>query len=563
MKDVTQTAKWANILDNFKSKFRKNSNKKFNTRYLYIALAIIVGIYYYIMLPPLHYASMDFWIFLLIILAGVLIIELLSDGLQSITTPSSDGRGFWKSASLKYKLLLYPLPILFMIGILSYFILSPVFFSESYSKMITVQEADFGEDFPETDINQIPLVDRDTAERLGSRQLGNITDLVSQFEVAEDYTQISIDSHPYRVSPLEYAGFFRWLNNFQTGIPHYIQVDNVSGEVTLQTPEQPIKYSHSEILNRDVMRKLRFSNPFTLFSNPTFEIDDEGNPFYVASTYKRNFFLREPEVNGVITLNAMTGETTSYDLENIPTWVDRVYSADLIMHQLTMQGHYRNGFFNSLFAQKGVTEPTAGYNYLPIGDDLYLYTGITSVVADESNIGFVLVNMRTKEATMYPLSAAEEFSAMRSAEGSVQETSYTATFPLLINIRGKPMYILTLKDNSGLIKEYALVDVQNYQSVYVESSVSKLMQAYAEDHPLDIDDIETEEKIEALSGAIDGIQAVVVDGNTIYYFTVDGQVYRANIQLNDHLPFLEAGTIIEFTTTEEGVVKEIQWDEEE
>ena len=254
MKDVTQTAKWANILDNFKSKFRKNSNKKFNTRYLYIALAIIVGIYYYIMLPPLHYASMDFWIFLLIILAGVLIIELLSDGLQSITTPSSDGRGFWKSASLKYKLLLYPLPILFMIGILSYFILSPVFFSESYSKMITVQEADFGEDFPETDINQIPLVDRDTAERLGSRQLGNITDLVSQFEVAEDYTQISIDSHPYRVSPLEYAGFFRWLNNFQTGIPHYIQVDNVSGEVTLQTPEQPIKYSHSEILNRDVLR---------------------------------------------------------------------------------------------------------------------------------------------------------------------------------------------------------------------------------------------------------------------------------------------------------------------
>lgn len=563
MKDVTQTAKWANILDNFKSKFRKNSNKKFNTRYLYIALAIIVGIYYYIMLPPLHYASMDFWIFLLIILAGVLIIELLSDGLQSITTPSSDGRGFWKSASLKYKLLLYPLPILFMIGILSYFILSPVFFSESYSKMITVQEADFGEDFPETDINQIPLVDRDTAERLGSRQLGNITDLVSQFEVAEDYTQISIDSHPYRVSPLEYAGFFRWLNNFQTGIPHYIQVDNVSGEVTLQTPEQPIKYSHSEILNRDVMRKLRFSNPFSLFSNPTFEIDDEGNPFYVASTYKRNFFLREPEVNGVITLNAMTGETTSYDLENIPTWVDRVYSADLIMHQLTMQGHYRNGFFNSLFAQKGVTEPTAGYNYLPIGDDLYLYTGITSVVADESNIGFVLVNMRTKEATMYPLSAAEEFSAMRSAEGSVQETSYTATFPLLINIKGKPMYILTLKDNSGLIKEYALVDVQNYQSVYVESSVSKLMQAYAEDHPLDIDEIETEEKIEALSGAIDGIQAVVVDGNTIYYFTVDGQVYKANIQLNDRLPFLEAGTNIEFTTTEEGVVKEIQWDEEE
>lgn len=559
MKDVTQTARLTNILNNIKSKFRNDSGKKFKARYLYILLAIIVGIYYYIILPPIHYASMDFWIFIIIIIAGVLIIELLSDGLQSI---SRSGKGFWKGTTLKYKLLLYPLPIILIIGVLSYLILSPVFFSDSYSKMIIVQEADFSEDFPETDINQIPLVDRDTAERLGNRQLGNITDLVSQFEVAEDYTQISIDSYPYRVSPLEYAGFFRWLNNFQTGIPHYIQVDNVTGEVMLQTPEQPIKYSHSEILNRDVMRKLRFSNPFSLFDNPTFEIDDEGNPFYVASTYRRNFFLREPEVNGVITLNAMTGETTNYDLENIPTWIDRVYSADLIMHQLTMQGHYRNGFFNSLFAQKGVTEPTAGYNYLPIGDDLYLYTGITSVVADESNIGFVLVNMRTKETTMYPLSAAEEFSAMRSAEGSVQETSYTATFPLLINIKGKPMYILTLKDNSGLIKEYALVDVQNYQSVYVESSVAKLMQAYAEDHPLDIDEIETEEEIESLTGAIDSIQAVVVEGNTVYYFTVEGQVFKADIQLNDQLPFLESGTEIEFTTTKEGVVKEIHWQDE-
>src|SRR5699024_2420081 len=122
-----------------------------------------------------------------------------------------------------------------------------------------------------------------------------------------------------------YAGFFRWLNNFQTGIPHYIQVDNVTGEVQLQTPPEPIRYSHSEILNRDVMRKLRFSNPFALFEAPTFEIDDEGNPFYIASTYTRNFFIREPEVNGVIVLNAMTGETNTYSLEEIPSWVDRVY----------------------------------------------------------------------------------------------------------------------------------------------------------------------------------------------------------------------------------------------
>lgn len=560
MKDVTSTSASKSWKDFFQKNMTKNKLTGGKVRYLYILLVVLVCLYYYIMLPPIHYASLDFWIFLFIIVAGIIIIELLADSVKTISKLKSGEPNFsWPKFSLKYKLLVYPWPVLVVVGAIAYLVLSPVFFSESYSNMITVDQAVFEEDFPETNINQIPLVDRDTAERLGNRQLGNITELVSQFEVANDYTQITIDSAPYRVSPLEYAGFFRWLNNFQTGIPHYIQVDNVTGEVQLQTPAQPIRYSHSEILNRDVMRKLRFSNPFSLFESPTFEIDDEGNPYYVASTYTRNFFIREPEVNGVIVLNAMTGETETYSLDNIPSWVDRVYGADLIMHQLTMQGHYRNGYFNSLFAQEGVTEPTAGYNYLPIGDDLYLYTGITSVVADESNIGFVLVNLRTKEAQMYPLSAAEEFSAMRSAEGSVQETSYTATFPLLINIKGNPMYILTLKDNSGLIKEYALVDVQNYQDVYVESSVAQLMQSYAVDNPLDIEEIETEDDLEQFTGEVDEVQAVVVEGNTVYYFAFDGTVYKADISLNDHLPFLEAGTEVDFTATEAGVVREIEW----
>lgn len=561
MKDVTNSAsdQWSQFKQNFTNK--SGNNRNWNGRYLYIVLAIAIFIYYYIALPPIHYASFDFWLFVILIVAGIIIIELIHDSLSLFKSDTDTETSFnFKNLSIKYKILLYPWPVLIIIGALSYFILSPFFFSRSYSEMIQVDTADFEQGFPETDINQIPLVDRDTAERLGNRQLGNLTELVSQFVAADDYTQININSYPYRVTPLEYAGFFRWLNNFREGIPHYLQVDNVTGEVRLMTPESPIKYSDAELFNRDVMRRLRFSNPFKLFESPTFEVDDDGNPYYIASTYTRNFFIREPEVNGVITLNAMTGETEYYALGSVPDWIDRVYSADLILHQLTLQGHYRNGFWNSIFAKEGVTEPTAGYNYLPIGDDLYLYTGITSVVADESNIGFVLVNLRTKEATMYPLSAAEEFSAMRSAEGSVQETSYQATFPLLINIEGRPMYILTLKDNSGLIKEYALVDVQNYQRVYVAPSVPLLMQEYARDNPINVEEIETEEELETFDGQLDQIQAVVEDGNTIYYFTFDGTVYKADLTLNPHLPFLEEGTDIEFTATENGRVREINWE---
>ncbi|MGX7091468.1 hypothetical protein [Hutsoniella sourekii] len=552
MKDVTPK--------DVKEKFVNQASKfqSFNGRKLYFFLFLALLVYYYFVLPPIHWASVDFWLFIGLFLLGVIVIEGLNDLVERSKAHQSESAS--KTGLNKYRIITGLILLSLAIAGLVYVVYSPVFFSANYASMIEIQPKEFEKDFPETNLNQIPLVDRDTATRLGNRHLGALTHIVSQFEAAPDYTQVTIEGKPYRVTPLEYAGFFRWLNNFQQGIPHYIQVDNVSGEVSIQTPSQPMKYSYSDLFHRDVLRALRLKHPFTIFSKPSFEVDDQGEPYYIATTYRKRFFLREPEPNGLIILNAITGETKAYDLGQIPSWVDRVYSADLILHQVTMQGHYRNGFWNSLFAKEGVTEPTAGYNYLPIGDDLYLYTGITSVVADESNIGFILVNMRTKEAVMYPLTAAEEFSAMRSAEGSVQETSYTATFPLLINIKGRPMYILTLKDNSGLIKDYALVDVQNYQNVYVAPNVKSLIEAYASDQGQDQRLLEEIGDVSEEQGKIEAIESVVLDGYTYYYLLVDNEIYSAKIDLSKHLPFLKSGDDIHFKFNSKGEIVELQLD---
>lgn len=568
MKDVTNSSRTKRFKMNhenfsFKDIFQKSDKYGTKIRWLYLVLAIGVTIYYYVALPAIHYAAPEFWMMLFVITLIVIIIESLADGMglyDQVKAGTDGGKGFKWKLPLKYKLLIYPWPILLLVAFVSNLIFSPIFMADSFANMIKIETKDFSKDFPETDMDHITLVDRDTAERLGDRQLGALTELVSQFEAADDYTQISKAGQPFRVSPLEYAGFFKWLNNFSKGIPNYIQVDNVTGKVTLEKPAQPIKYSYSDMFNRNVLRKLRFAYPFKMFSHPSFEVDDEGNPFYIATTYGRHFFLKEPKVTGLVTLNAMTGATQYYPLNEIPSWVDRVYSSDLLMHQLEMHGHYSNGFFNSLFAKNGVTEPTKGYNYLAIGDDLYMYTGITSVVADESNIGFVLVNMRTKEASMYPLTAAEEFSAMASAEGSLQEKSYTATFPLLINVGGDPLYILTLKDNSGLIKQYALVDAQDYQEVYTAPSVKKLLADYAATNQIEDAKVVDESSLETITGQVENIQATVVDGNSIYYFMVDGQVYRADISLSDRLPFVEEGDDLEFRAGQDGRVVEIMGD---
>ena len=187
-------------------------------------------------------------------------------------------------------------------------------------------------------------------------------------------------------------------------------------------------------------------------------------------------------------------------------------------------------------------------------NDVYLYTGITSVSNDESNLGFVLVNMRTKETHYYSAPGAEEYSAMASAEGLVQEKSYNASFPLLVNLNNKPTYLLSLKDNAGLVKMYAFVDVADYQKVIVSDSALGI-EAAASKYLNDVaDNIDSTNALKK-EITIDTITSAVVDGNT-YYYIVDTNKnrYSASIKVAKNvLPFLRKGDVINITYSEGNV----------
>ncbi|WP_423189311.1 hypothetical protein ACO1PF_12095 [Alkalibacterium sp. f15] len=359
----------------------------------------------------------------------------------------------------------------------------------------------------------------------------------------------------------------RWLNNRNEGIPNYLKVDMVTGAVEVEDLEENIKYSDSELLNRNVKRHLRFAYPTRIFADPDFEVDDEGHPYYIATTYENVFWFKQLEPTGLIVLDAVTGESEEYDLENIPSWVDRVYSSELILQQLNYKGQYTGGFFNAMFGKRGVTQTTDGYNYIPMNDDIYLYTGVTSINRDSSNIGFYLVNMRTKAAEFYPVTSADEFSAMDSAEGSLQQMRFESTFPLLISLNENPYYISSLKDDSGLVRSYALVDAQDYQKVITSETVDGLIAQLNGQSTSDADMTEAEdvaeieevdeEILKQISGEVENISQAVVSGNTIYYFMIDGSIYKADITLNDALPFVEEGQVIEGEATEENEFKVI------
>ena len=451
-----------------KKKIIEYDDKKLIKHFIVILFTILFsGILYYFMLPPINPSSFAFWIYLVLIIGFYTLIAACSNlkienNILITKTPRQND---------KFKYIWYGFIVVFLAISFVNIINSPIFSAKSYYNRIFVNETGvFENDVPLVDTSKLPLLDKDSSLKLGDRVMGQMTDLVSQFTVSDLYTQINYNDEITRVTPLEYANVIKYFTNHKSGVPGYIKVNSVTGKTELVRLDQGMKYMPSAILNENLYRKLRFSYLTEIFGEASFEIDNEGNPCWIVPTLKYTGVGLKKEVSGVIILDPKTGSSKKYNVGEIPSWVDHVYPSDLIIEELDDWGTYKNGFINSIFGQKGVVNTTDGYNYTVMNDDVYLYTGITSVASDESNIGFILCNLRTKETFFYSVSGAEEYSAMESAKGQVQQMNYDSTFPLLINLNNKPTYLLSLKDKAGLVKMYALVDVADYQKVVVTDS---------------------------------------------------------------------------------------------
>jgi hypothetical protein len=445
----------------------------------------------------------------------------------------------------------------FVVILIVNLICSPLFNAKKYQTRISVDEnGDFAKDIKEVDFNQLPLLDKDSSSVLGDRVMGEMADLVSQYNVSSLYTQINYNDEIIRVTPLEYADEIKWLTNRDKGIVGYITVNSVTGESKLIKLDKGMKYSDSALFNDNLVRKLRFSYPTTNFGKISFEIDNDGNPYYIVPTIKYTAVGLRAKVTGVIIFDPITGNSKKYKLEDVPTWVDIAYSASLIIEQVDDWGTYKNGFWNSIFGQKNVVNTTEGYNYLAMEDDIYLYTGITSVVSDESNLGFILTNMRTGKTTYYSVPGAEEYSAMNSAQGQVQDLGYHSTFPLLINLKGRPTYLVSLKDNSGLVKMYGFVDVRDYQKVSVTDSSKGIIKA-KDNYLASIKKEAKDDELVIKEIKVDSINTSIINGYTYYYISSGDNKYKISISLSDKLPFVKVGDTIKigYYETESDIIE--------
>ena len=505
-----------------------------------VVYLVVVAVAYYIMLPPFNWHSPAFWSFFTPAVCALIVILALP-GKNKVVKMN--------------RYVVMGIAALFIIPTVLWFVGTRVFHAKEYASRISIETVSF-DTINEVDFSKTAIIDRDTTEALGDRVMGQMSELVSQFEVSDEYTQISYKNSVYRVTPLEYADFFKWLANSKDGVPAYITVDSTDGTAKLVRLKDlgygNMKYVPSSLFNTNLMRHLRFQYPTEIFGNPSFEIDEEGHPWYVCSTYSYKLVGDKKYVTGAIFMDPITGESTKYDVESVPTWSDRIFPESLVIEEIDDYGALQNGFFNSFIGQKGVIASSSGYNYIEKDGDIWLYTGITSVNADQSNLGFILVNLRTHEALRIDAPGADETSAMKSAEDEVQNYGYEATFPVLVNVNGRPTYLMSLRsdasESKSVLKMYAMVDATDYQKVTTVSvdqglNVLKKQMIAIQGGSDDLSSAVTESK----DITVNDLRLITSEGNTIYYFKDEEDTkYRMNfsVKYEDALAFLSDGDAV-------------------
>lgn len=535
-----------------------------------IIATIVVGIItFYIMLPPLNFKAYEFYLYIGIIIVSFIVISAITSGFFQ---KPEYGPYVRKTSTVPLILILV---VALVVGV-GYLVSSVFFRAEKYSEIISVEQLDsdaFSEDILEqsaSTFSSIPKLDEDAASILASRAMSELTDLgyVSQYDVYPLYTQINYKEKPVRVVPLKYASIIKWFTNRSTGLPGYIIIDMADSTTEFKSLDSGIKYSPAEHFGRNLKRHLRFKYPTAMFDEPNFEIDDDGNPYWVCAVLDKTIGLfGGTDVKGIVLVyaNDENGKSEYVSIEDIKTkaeyqWLDRIYSSDLIIQQYDYYGKYQGGFWNSILGQKNVFVTTEGHNYIAQDDDVLLYTGVTSVTNDQSVTGFTLINQRTKEAKFYRVDGAKESSAMEVAKGMVSDYDYDPTFPLLINIGGEPTYFIALKDKGNVVQRYSMVNVKKYNNVKsVGADLNECLSGYLEalkkagigvEMPDVPDGVNPNEPVpETLTGTIQEIQSAVIGGNTTYYFKLSGSeaYFTATAKDYSFAPILKPGDNVKVT----------------
>lgn len=516
-----------------------------------ISLALI-GLGYYIFLPALNLRSPGFYFFTIMAFSIIAIFQVVTayvtneeDNILAKVSTIISGIG---------------IVLIILVAIVGWFLSGKLFHSTSYKDVASIDIGNFENDFIDIskDPSQMAVVDMDTAIRLGDRTIGNI-DHASWYEVDNEYNLIVYQGKQYRISPLNYGGFFKYNKAKNNGyLPGYVLVDNQTQEAKYVTVDGGIKYSPSAYFSYNLKRHLRSQYVSYIFGDSYFEIDENGNPYWITAvkTPTVGIFGCAVEKSFIVT-NAIDGTSTEYTAEELPEWIDHSMGLDYLMDLAYWHYEYVNGYIN--FSKTGVYRTSYyyaddeksfdGYNsFVNAKGEVCFYVGLSPANTAETNVGFLLVNTRTGKFTQYDCSGAEEMSSQNAAEGLVQNLGYNATFPTVVNVCGEETYFMCLKDKAGLIQRYALCNIENYSIVVEADSIDKVVELYFQKlgiEPTENDEISAKEK-ENVIGKITSIYTAEIEGTTYFYYMLenDKYLYKSSITINEKQVLLKEGDVV-------------------
>ncbi|MDR2524789.1 MAG: hypothetical protein LBC83_01130 [Oscillospiraceae bacterium] len=546
-------------------------------------LTALIG--FFVLLPPINLHAQEFYYYIGLVLISFPVLLFIFSG----TAKQPEYAPFVKKRSM---LPLFAVAVVAVIFGVALAISSPLFQAKSYRDIMTegarFEEAKFEERMLSADFSAIPKLDEDTARAAANRALGDMattTGRVSQFTLAPTNTQINLGNKPYRVVTLAYASVIKWFTNTGEGLPGYVKVNMDDRNASFV--ESPIRYSDQEHFFKLLKRHLRFKFPTLMFGEANFEVDDSDKPWWVVPILtKKAGLLSGEDVTGIVIVDPDNGECTRYSMEQVREgkelqWIDRIYSAALLTKQYNFHGKYVNGFWNSFLGQNDVTITTNGYNYIAQDGDVWMYTGVTSATSDDSIVGFLMVNQRTRDTLYYRgsnVSGATEDSASAVANSLVSDLRWKASFPLLINVGAQPTYFVSLKnEDNNAVNAFAMVHVVNFSTVRAKGdTVLECLQAYVaamKKAGLEVDDKkvntnfneakqneqqstetpvgdegETPKNI-VKKGVIADIRSQNVDGTTVYYIQLQGETvyYSISAAAQEDVIFLANGANVVVT----------------
>jgi hypothetical protein len=497
-------------------------------------------------LNPLYQEGLSFWSFVVTVFS--LTLWVLNTGEKSIVNQYGNSVKFSipKRGRIYFAVAAAPWVILIIVNIFS----SVLFHTDSYkNQMPEPENRTFSSDVQAIDIARLPVVDTSLAALLADKKLGEKPALGSQVTLGEPTIQ-KVNDKLVWVVPLLHSGFFKWISNMG-GTPGYILVSATNPRDVTYIDKFPVKYQPNAYFLDNLQRHTRLSGGlFTGLTDYSFEINDEGKPYWVVTTYKNKVGFNLPEADGVIIVDAATGESIKYSINNVPKWVDRVQPSDFLMTQVANRGNYIHGIFN--FSNKDKFQPSEGNAIIYNGGRCYLYTGLTSVGADESATGIMLIDMVTKKPYRYQISGATEYAAQQSAQGKVQNLKYVASFPLLTNVDGQPTYFMTLKDDAGLIKQYAFVSIIDYTSVGTGDTIGNAISNYRSvmKNTSGSSEIGTGDQQQELQGTIDRISSEIISGNTVYSMILkekQDKIFTAVADISPELSLTKNGDTVKIS----------------